>query len=194
MINATATCLTAGTSACSAIGVTANSGTWQVFLDNTSPDANQSAGTGFMDGVNIMAGTWDRGDSTFLYDGNPEGPHAGDIGTLTGTMTMANETYMNSGLVDTSLQASLRFPGLPAPQFTRPEAFNGIGPNDNESSSFVIQVGSSQHFAPNSGTGNLRHVSGRPCATKLGVSPRTTRRTSHYVLNTQRVGQVSIIS
>ncbi|MBA4141511.1 MAG: hypothetical protein H0X43_00560 [Nitrosospira sp.] len=46
MINATATCLTAGTSACSAIGVTANSGTWQVFLDNTSPDANQSAGTG----------------------------------------------------------------------------------------------------------------------------------------------------
>ncbi|MBA4141510.1 MAG: PEP-CTERM sorting domain-containing protein [Nitrosospira sp.] len=51
-------------------------------------------------------------------------------------------------MVDTSLQASLHFPGLPAPQFTRPEAFNGIGPNDNESSSFVIQVDSSQHFAP----------------------------------------------
>lgn len=50
-----------------------------------------------MDGVNIITGTWDRGDSTFLYDGNPEGPHAGDIGTLTGTVTMANETYMNSG-------------------------------------------------------------------------------------------------
>lgn len=146
-INETATCVAAGASACSAISLTTNSGTWQVFLDSTSPDANQSSGTGFLDGGNIISGTWDSGSSTFIYNGDPQGPHTAEIGMLNGTVTMTNETYVNPDLLGTSFQAVLQFPGEPAPLFTRPAEFNGVATSANSLDSFVIQVNSSQHIA-----------------------------------------------
>lgn len=146
-INATATCLNAGEDACSIISVTTNSGSWQIFLDNASPDANQSAGTGFLDGVNIVSGSWDSGSSTFSYDGNPQRPQTGESGMLNGTVTITNNTYVNPDLLGSSFQASLQFPGQPAPLFTRPAAFNGIATGADSSNSFVLQVDAVQHVA-----------------------------------------------
>lgn len=144
-INATATCQTAGDSACSAISVNTLSGSWQIFLDNASPDANQSAGTGFLDGVNIVSGSWESGSSTFFYTGNPQEPQMGESGTLNGTVTMTNNTYVNPDLLGASFQASLQFPGPPAPLFTRPVAFNGIAPGPDSSNSFMLQTDAIQH-------------------------------------------------
>jgi hypothetical protein len=50
---------------------------WKIFLDNTSTDTNQVAGTDFRDGVNIVSGSWDRGLSTFNDYGDPGGPQTG---------------------------------------------------------------------------------------------------------------------
>jgi hypothetical protein len=139
-INATATCLTAGDSGCSAISVNTHSGSWRIFLDNASPDADQSAGTGFLDGVNIASGSWESGASTFFYTGNPQELQMGESGTLNGTVTMTNNTYINPDLLGTSFQASLQFPGQSAPLFTRPAAFNGIASGPDSSNSFVLQT------------------------------------------------------
>lgn len=146
-INGTATCLSAGEEACSMVSVNTNSGSWQIFLDNASPDANQAAGTGFLDGVNIVSGSWDNGSSTFNYNGDPRAPQSGESGTLNGTVTMTNNTYVNPDLIGTSFQASLQFPGQPAPLFTRSAAFNGTATGTNSAESFVLQMDASQHVA-----------------------------------------------
>jgi hypothetical protein len=146
-INGTATCMSAGDDGCSIISVTTQSGSWQIFLDNTSPDANQAAGTGFRDGVNILSGGWDSGLSTFNYNGDPGSPQMGESVMLTGTVTMTNNTYVNPDVLGTSFQASLHFPGQSAPLFTRPTAFNGDATGPNTPESFVLQVDASQHVA-----------------------------------------------
>ncbi|SDZ75502.1 flocculation-associated PEP-CTERM protein PepA [Nitrosospira multiformis] len=140
----TATCANDG---CSSIDITTNSGSWRIFLDS-SPDANQSTGTGFLDGVNILSGTWDSGFSTFSATGAIPGPAV--LGTgggfLFGTVTFTNNTYVNPALAGTQFQASLQFPGQSAPSYTRPAAFDGVATGADTASSFVIQTDGSQGF------------------------------------------------
>ncbi len=132
---------------CSSIQIITNSGSWEIFLDS-SPDANQSAGTGFLDGTSILSGTWDGGISTFFATGAIPGP--GVFGTggglLSGTVTSTNSTYIDPALAGTQFQASLQFPGLSSPNYTRPAAFNGVATGANTSSSFVLQTDGSQNF------------------------------------------------
>ncbi|SCY64996.1 PEP-CTERM protein-sorting domain-containing protein [Nitrosospira sp. Nl5] len=135
-ITQTATCVNDG---CSSINITLNSGTWDVFHDD-SPNANQAAGTGFLDGVNILSGTWDTGNSSFSATSGVGG------GFLTGTVTDTNNTFINPDLLGTTLQASLIFPGQSSPTYTRPAAFNGVATGPNTASSFVIQTDTSQDF------------------------------------------------
>lgn len=143
VITETATCQNVG---CSSISILTNSGTWGVYFDIT-PDANQATGTGFLDGVNILSGTWDGGLSTFIATG-PIGP--GSFGTgggfLTGTVTSTNNTYINPNLLGTTLQASLQFPGQSEPTYTRPSAFNGASTGADTAQNFVLQTDTSQNF------------------------------------------------
>ena len=81
---------------CSSINISLiPGGSWQVLFD-TSPDANQAAGTGFLDGTQILAGVFDLGLSTFTATG-PIGP--GALGTgggfLVGHVTSTNNAYVN---------------------------------------------------------------------------------------------------
>lgn len=150
-ITETATCQNVG---CSSIAITLNSGSWEIFFD-IAPNADQSAGTGFLDGTSIISGTWDSGLSTFIATG-PIGP--GSIGTgggfLIGTVTSTNNTYVNPDLVGTTLQASLQFPGQSSPTYTRPAAFNGVATGADTGTNFVIQTDTSQNFSavPEPGT------------------------------------------
>ncbi len=139
----TATCLNVG---CSSISIALDSGSWQVFFD-IAPDADQSAGTGFLNGVQILAGDFTGGLSTFIATG-PIGP--GTLGTgggfLIGTVTTTNNTYVNPDLIGTTVQASLQFPGQTAPTYTRPAAFDGAATGDDTETSFVLQTDTSQNF------------------------------------------------
>ena len=142
VVTETAICQNAG---CSSINIITNSGLWDIYFDNT-PDANQAAGTGFIDGVNILSGTWDSGFSTFGANaiiGSPGAIGSGG-GTLFGTVTTTNNAYVNPNLLGTSLQSSLIFPGLN--NFTRPAAFNGTSTGANTPANFVIQTDTSQGF------------------------------------------------
>ena len=150
VLTETATCLNNG---CSSISIVTTSGTWDIFFDN-APDANMATGTGFLDGVGILSGTWDAGLSTFIATG-PIGP--GSIGTgggfLVGTVTSTNNVFVNPDLVGTTLQASLQFPGQTPPTYTRPAAFNGVATGADSAQNFVIQTDTSQNFAtPEPGT------------------------------------------
>ena len=143
-ITQTATCANDG---CSSINITVNGGTWQIFHDST-PDANQAAGTGFLDGVNIISGTWDGGFSSFSATGaipNP-GVFGAGGGFLVGTVTDTDNTFINPNLLGTTLQASLIYPGQSSPTFTRPTAFNGVSTGANTAENFVIQTDTSQNF------------------------------------------------
>lgn len=140
----TATCTNDG---CTSIQITLNSGSWEVFLDS-SPDANQASGTGFLDGDTILSGIYTGGISAFTATGAI--PDAGVFGTgggiLLGTVTFTNNTYVNPNLHGTQFQGSLQFPGVGAPNYTRPDAFAGVATGADSASSFVIQADGSQNF------------------------------------------------
>lgn len=145
-LNETATCLATGPAACATIQITTNSGTWSVYFD-TTPDADQSAGTGFLDGVGIINGTWDSGNSLFGSTGAiPPNTVGTGGGFLIGTVTNTNNAYINPDLLGTTIQASLQFPGQSAPTYTRPALFNGVAPGADSETNFVLQTDTSQNF------------------------------------------------
>lgn len=147
VINETATCLATGAFACSAVSIATTGGTFNIFFD-IAPNANQALGTGFLDGVSIISGTWDSGFSLFGSNGLP--PGAGGLGSgggqLFGTVTNTNNAYINPDLLGTTLQASLAFPGQTPPTYTRPTAFNGASTGADSGSDFVLQTDTSQNF------------------------------------------------
>lgn len=138
VLTETATCTNAD---CSSISIVLNNGNWQILFD-TTPDANQALGTGFTDGVQILAGDFTSGLSTFIS--------VGSLGTgggfLTGTVTSTNNAYVNPTLVGTTVQASLQFPGQSSPTYTRPAAFNGTATGADTGTNFVLQTDTSQNF------------------------------------------------
>lgn len=145
VLTETATCLTVG---CASISITTDSGLWDIYFD-ISPDADQAAGTGFLDGVSILSGTIDSGLSTFLATGEVGTP--GVFGTggafLVGTVTNTNNAYVNPDLVGTTLQASLQWPGQSSPTYTRPAEFDGASTGTDTSTNFVLQTDASQNFS-----------------------------------------------
>lgn len=132
---------------CTSIAIITNGGTWDIYFDIT-PNADQAAGTGFLDGVSIISGTIDGGLSSFLATGTVGTP--GVFGTggafLFGTVTNTNNAYVNPDLVGTTLQASLQWPGQSSPTYTRPAAFNGVATGTDTGQNFVMQTDSSQNF------------------------------------------------
>ena len=133
----TATCQNAG---CSTIAITTNApSVWDVYFD-TTPDADQAAGTGFLDGVRILGGTFDGGNTLFSSTIGAGG------GLLEGTVNFTNNAYVAPDLLGTTLQASLIFPGQTAPTYTRPAAFNGVSTGANTATDFVLQTDTSQNF------------------------------------------------
>ena len=142
-ISETAECLNA---TCSSIGITINGGTFNIWFD-TSPDANQALGTGFTDGVGIIAGTIDFGLNSFIA--TCPVPGAGCLGsgggTVFGTVTSTNNTYVNPNLVGTQVQSTLNFPGSPPPNYTPAAFVNGIATVSN-AQNFQLQADGSQDF------------------------------------------------
>lgn len=144
VLQETATCLVAG---CSTISITTNSGTWAIYFDNT-PNANQSAGTGFLDGTLAASGTWTGGNSVFTAVGGGIGP--GGLGTgsanIVGTVLFTDNNIIDPDLLGTDFQASLSFPGQNPPSYTRPSAFNGVNTVPDTATDFVLQTDGSQSF------------------------------------------------
>jgi hypothetical protein len=150
-LNETATCLTAN---CDTINIATNNGTFNIYFDNTPgvTGANQAAGTGFTNGVNIISGNWTGGNSVFSSNGAPIGPGAFGSGTanLVGTVLVTNNAYINPNLLNTNFQASILFPGQGAPTYTRPSAFNGVATGADTNTDFVLQADGSQPFTSTS--------------------------------------------
>lgn len=151
----TATCMNNG---CTSISITLNSGTWSVYFD-TTPDANQAAGSGFLDGTLVLGGTFTSGFSSFASSG-PVGSGAVGAGGgfLNGNVNFTDNAYINPNLLNTSFQASLQFPGQSSPTYTRPASFNGVATGANTRTSFVLQTDTSQDFSaavPEPGTLSL---------------------------------------
>lgn len=142
-----ATCLTAG---CTSIAITFTPGTtsaWTIYFD-TSPDAVQANGVGFVDGVPILSGTWDSQLSTFSATGSAGTPGAEGVGsaTLRGTVLVTDLAYVSPALAGTRFDTTLNFPGQSSPNFTRPTLVNGVATGPNTDSQFVLQVDASQTF------------------------------------------------
>lgn len=132
----TATCLNA---ACTAIELAVVSGDWDIYFDNT-PNANQAAGTGFLDGDLMLSGEWISGGGSFINFGT-----FGSGGSyLFGSVTYTNSAYVAPDLLGSELQASLQFPGTRS--YTRPALFNGAAPGIDTETSFVMQTDTSQTF------------------------------------------------
>jgi hypothetical protein len=145
VLTETAICQNVG---CTSIAIITNGGTWDIYFD-IAPDAVQSSGTGFLNGVPIISGTITGGLSSFLATGPVGTP--GVFGTggafLTGTVTGTDNAYVNPDLVGTTLQASLQWPGQSSPTYTRPTAFNGAGTGADTPVNFVLQTDASQNFS-----------------------------------------------
>jgi hypothetical protein len=143
-LSETATCLT---SSCTVIDVTTTGGTWEIQFD-TSPDADQAAGTGFTNGVTVLSGVWTGGNGIFSALGGPVGPGSSGTGSasVVGDVTFTNNTYVNPDLLGTTFQASLQFPGQSSPTYTRPAAFDGVATGPDTLTDFVLQVDGSQEF------------------------------------------------
>lgn len=144
VLTETAICQNTG---CTSIAIITNSGTWDIYFDIT-PDANQAAGTGFLDGVSILSGTIDGGLSSFLATGaiGTSGVFGTGGAFLIGTVTNTNNAYVNPDLSGTTLQASLQWPGQSSPTYTRPAAFNSVATGTDTPANFVLQTDSSQNF------------------------------------------------
>lgn len=142
-LSETATCLNAG---CSAINIATTGGNWNIWFDS-SPDANQLAGTGFTDGTSILSGVWTGGGGIFSASGTV-GPGSFGTGsaTLVGTVTATNNAFVNPNLVGTDFQSSLQFPGQNPPSYTRPAAVNGVATGPDTADRFVLQTDGSQSF------------------------------------------------
>ena len=134
--NETATCMNLG---CSSVSLALNSGSWSVWFDS-APDANQATGTGFTDGVLILAGMWGAGSGTF----------SGTTGnsTLNGLVNFFDAGYFPTGPLLTNLQMnSLDYPGLGPPLFTRPASINGVSTGPDTATDFIVQVDPLQRFS-----------------------------------------------
>ena len=139
ILNETATCVDDG---CSTIKIKTNSGTFKVFFD-VNPNANQAAGTGFTDGVEIFSGIFTGGSARFGLDDDGTGNGGGNV---VGLVTTTNSTYVKPNLLGTTLTSTLTFPGQPL-AYTRPAAFNGDATGTDTQRDFVLQTDTSQDFA-----------------------------------------------
>jgi hypothetical protein len=142
VLTETATCVNNG---CTSINIVTNSGTFHIYFDAT-PDANQAAGSGFVDGVEIITGSFSEADSVSSFTRFPNGLGSGSA-FLVGTVTATNNAYVNPNLLGTTLQASLQFPGQPAPLYTRPAFFQANATGADTATNFVVQTDTSQTFA-----------------------------------------------
>lgn len=137
-ITETATCLNDG---CTSIKLTVNGGGWDIYFD-IDPDADQSAGTGFTDGVTILSGQWTGGSG--IFDNYGIGGTGGS--TLSGVVSYTNSAYISPALSGTRLQASLQIGDAVTDTYTRPESFNGVSTGQDTATSFVLQTDTSQTF------------------------------------------------
>jgi hypothetical protein len=140
-ITETATCLTAG---CTTIQINVDGGTFNIWFD-TTPNANQAAGTGFTDGVTIISGNVTAGTNVFTGCQLPANCIGTGGGTLNGLVTFTNNTYVNPNLLGTLVQTKLNFPGDSPPNYTPAALVNGI-PTVNDQQNFQLQTDANQSF------------------------------------------------
>jgi hypothetical protein len=140
-ITETATCLTAG---CANISISSDSGTFKIWFD-TSPDANQAAGTGFTDGTLIISGNVLAGTSLFGGCQLPSNCTGTGGGTINGLVTFTNNAFVNPNLLDSLVQTTLNFPGGSPPNYTPAAFVNGIATQNNQQN-FQLQTDANQDF------------------------------------------------
>ena len=141
VINETATCLTAG---CTTIQISSDSGTFNIWFD-TTPDANQAAGTGFTDGVSIIRGDITAGTAVFTGCQLPSQCVGTGGGTINGQVTFTNNTYVNPNLLNTLVQTTLNFPGDSPPNYTPAALVNNAAAPSNQQN-FQLQTDANQSF------------------------------------------------
>jgi hypothetical protein len=141
VITETATCVNDG---CSTISISSDSGTFFINFD-TSPDANQAAGTGFTDGTTIISGTINAGTSIFTGCQLPANCIGTGGGTINGTVTFTNNTYVNPNLLNTLVQTTLNFPGDSPPNYTPAAKVNDVATVSNQQN-FQLQTDANQSF------------------------------------------------
>jgi len=150
IVNETVTCLAAGIFACQSVSIAATGGNWTIYFDTTAGTfANPAAGTGYTEGVAILAGTWDSGLSSFASNGIPPGfpgAEGSGGGYLEGTVTSTNNAYVNPDLIGSTIQSSLFFPGQAPPTYVRPALINGVAVTPDTPTDFVLQTDTSQDF------------------------------------------------
>lgn len=93
------------------------SGSFDIYFD-TTPDARQSNGTGYLDGVKIISGTFNASADDQLFN-NATGGQA----DLTGLVTYTNPAYINPALATTTVTSTLQL-GSAQTAFTTPTGFD----------------------------------------------------------------------
>lgn len=138
---------TCTTSDCSTVALTITGGSWDIYFD-TSPDANQAAGTGFADGVLILSGSWDSGIGMFTATGPiPSGTGTGNS-SVTGSVDFWDSAYFPTAPSLTMLQLnSFSYPGAVAPAYTRPTLIDGVSTGSDSATDFVVQADPLQTFS-----------------------------------------------
>lgn len=113
-------CLTIGPSTTCAFESTG--GSFNIYYD-TAPNANALQGTGFQDGVSLIAGTVSAGAA-----GNFTAGGTGGIGgaTLFGSVTSTNAAFINPALASSTFGTTLQF-GNNTTGWTQPTSFDANG-------------------------------------------------------------------
>lgn len=126
-------------------------GSWNIYFD-TTPDANQVAGTGFLDGLSIISGTFTGGLASFTATAPAPGGLGVGGGTVFGKVTSVDLAYVDPAMVGTEVGTTLNFPGTTG-VFTRPAAFGGNATGADTAVNFVLQTDGFQSFTiPEPGT------------------------------------------
>ena len=129
------------------ITITTNAGGDFTIYFDTSPDADQSTGTGFGDGAPIISGAWTAGLATFTATGAIPGPGVIGVGggTLFGVVNTVDSAYVNPDMLGTEIGTTLNFPGTPG-VFTRSPIVDGIVAGADTATQFELQADAFQSF------------------------------------------------
>lgn len=139
-----------GTGQVTGLTILTTGGDFHIFFD-TAPDANQAAGTGFgatATSIEIITGAITGGLSTFTASGPVPNPGVIGVGggTVFGTVSAVNNTYVNPTMIGTEVGTTLNFPGQTG-TFTRAAIVNGIVAGPNTATNFELQTDAFQSFS-----------------------------------------------
>jgi hypothetical protein len=140
-LSETATCTTAVAGVCTAATFDVNSGSFTIYYDTTSPDANVVTGAGITDGFTLITG------DILAQSGGGFNIITGGNATLMAMITFTNGTYINPALDESTATTTLQI-GANTTDWTEPTSMPGAagGTQGLPGGAILLQADANQTF------------------------------------------------